>query len=538
MTKDKRPVPHALCLIGLCLVAACPLGWSRLFAAEYTLPKLLLLCIGLCVTAAGLIRSPGVPRPAVMGKPLLAFGLALATSLAFSMDKRLSLLGRYNAYENGLLALSLYAAVYLAASWCADEENRRKLLRWSLGVASLASAYGVLQAFGREPFTLSDELPAGRVVSTLGSPVDLGAYLALLFPISLRSIPALLAISAGLIATGSRGAWLAAAAGAGLYLLLTGGRSRKANAALLAGAVLLALFAGYRLRSRPTSASDRARIEAWSTGLQVLREHPWLGTGPDTFGLEFRRRKSPGFVAVLGAQTHHAHAHNDVVEALATTGLFGAAAYLLLVALWSWHAWKPAPALVGSLLALFISMKFNPISFEVMAQGALLAGLALPAAGKEARRWRAPAFAIFALAAMAAVSWLSVADLHTQKGREALGRGHVQAALQEFRKALRLNPCELKYRILHVNTLMDLIRPSPRSSPLLLSEALDSGREAERCHPKDFNGPYIRGYAALVNSQAGVKDALPEAREALDRALALDPVFPSLLLLRREAGLP
>ncbi|MFA5139074.1 MAG: O-antigen ligase family protein [Elusimicrobiota bacterium] len=538
MAKDHPQDRHALCAIGLFIVAAAPLGWSRLFAAEYTLPKLLLLCLGLCLTAAGLLRSPGLARPTALDRPLLFFGLALSASFAFSMDPLLSLLGRYNAYENGLLALSLYAAVYFAASWCADEDNRKKLLRWSLWVASLASVYGVLQAFGLEPFTLSDDLPAGRVVSTLGSPVDLGAYLALLFPVALRSTPALIALSAGLIATGSRGAWLAAAAGTGLYLLLTGGRSRKVNAALLAAAVLLSLFAAVRLHSRPTSRSDRARLEAWSTGLRVFREHPWLGTGPDTFGLEFRRRKSPEFVAVLGPETHHAYAHNDVVEALATTGLFGTAAYLVVVVLWFRGAWKPAPALVGSLLALFLSMKFNPISFEVLAQGALLAGLALPAAREGGRRWAAPGFAVFALLSMSAVSWLSVADLHTQKGREALGRGQAQAALLEFKKALRLNPCELKYRILHINTLMDLIRPAPRSSPLLLSEALDSGREAERCHPKDFNGPYIRGYAALVNSQAGAKDSLPEAKDALDRALALDPVFPSLLRLRKEAGLP
>lgn len=158
----------------------------------------------------------------------VAGGLAaLALSSCFSQDPLLSLAGRYNSYAYGLWSFPLYAALFYSAAWTLHGERLRRFLGLLLSVGAVTGAYGVLQVLGLDPFLHVALLTGGRAVSILGSPVDLGAYLILLLPLALHwtlahgrvtGLLSLFAIGGGVIASGSRGAWIAGAAGALVYL--------------------------------------------------------------------------------------------------------------------------------------------------------------------------------------------------------------------------------------------------------------------------------------------------------------------------------
>ncbi|MBI5242461.1 MAG: O-antigen ligase family protein, partial [Elusimicrobia bacterium] len=356
MSKSLRPPPEApwaagLLTAGLCLVAAgAPLAWTRLVVAEYTLPKLLALCLGLLCAAAGLLLSLRPGRPLFRSRldlPALACLLALGASAFASQDPLLSLLGQYNNYAYGLWALALYAAAYFLSARAPGPAQRRLILDFALGAALAVSAYAVLQAAGLEPFTLSAELPTGRSVSTIGSPVHLGEYLALLFPLALqRALSAgagrllgmlgLPLMSLALWSTVSRGAWLAALAGTAFYWAFSG-RPRQSLSGLprmLAALLLLALLLlpASRIISRSASASDIGRIETWKTAWASFAGSPWLGSGPDTFCEIHRKNRGDAFIRAMGPTAHSGDAHNDLLQVLSTTGLAGGLAYLWLLA--------------------------------------------------------------------------------------------------------------------------------------------------------------------------------------------------------------
>ena len=63
-------------LIGVFLAVLAPLAWCQLVVAEYALPKLLMLAVGVLVSALGL---PRLRRPP-LAMPLLACAAVLALS--------------------------------------------------------------------------------------------------------------------------------------------------------------------------------------------------------------------------------------------------------------------------------------------------------------------------------------------------------------------------------------------------------------------------------------------------------------------------
>ncbi|MEE8369594.1 MAG: O-antigen ligase family protein [Dehalococcoidia bacterium] len=553
-----------------------PLAWTDVVVAEYTLPKLLMLACGLLVSAAGLalsLRSGArFIRPTPLDIPLVVSAVALAVSAWYSQDRLISLTGRYNAYAYGVWAAVLYAAVYYLAAWLPGATERRRTIGVCLAAGGIVAFYGVLQVFGVEPFSLSSALPSGRAVSTIGSPVDLGAYLALLLPLALHQTRegarsrlsggvCLFLMACALLGTVSRGALLSAAAGILAYLFLAGRlrlpRLGKAAWLGLAAAALISVgFVANRLAMRPAGMGDTARVEAWRGAWDIFSDHPWLGSGPDTFEQQFRAHKSEAFLKSRGPYHHHAHAHSDIMQALATTGLAGTGAYLyLLVALFlaARRALREpgrrgeAAALCGGLIALFVSSKFNPVSLEVLSQAALCAGLLCGASRSYKGRPAVTAGAWVSACLMLAVAGGSTAaalrrtfaDRQVQAARIEMGFKRPDRVLHHLRRGIKLDACELNYRILLANQLVESARaaPSPAGSSALLQEAAQSGREAVRCHPSAVNSHYIYGFVSLIQAQLGQRERLPVAERELDRALRLDPTFPPLLNVRLQAAM-
>ena len=175
------------------IVTVALLAYSYAFSAPFCVPKLIVLGIGLIEMSVRVLRT-GEVNSGLIFPAFLLLAVALF-STAPSPDPLLSILGRYNSYALGLMGMSIVLMYYLAGD-CSGIE--------------LAGPLIGLHAFYQWAMDLSPIV--GRAVGLMGSPVDLGIVLAILAPIQ-KSWPGLLAIGLGLLATGSRGAVLAAAAG-------------------------------------------------------------------------------------------------------------------------------------------------------------------------------------------------------------------------------------------------------------------------------------------------------------------------------------
>jgi O-antigen ligase len=546
-------------------LAALPLAFSARQAAVYTLPKLLALSAAAFLAWVGLALSRARVRRTPLDAPLAALALATALSTFLSCDPLMSLLGHYRAYFYGDLSLLLVAALFYAAASSSEGSSPENLLRVGVGAAALCGAYAVMQRAGIELAVGVQELEAGqRAFSTLGNPVYLGSCLQLFVPLALcfaldgrgsdraLGVVSLLGLAAGLFLSLSRGAWLSACVGACAYLFWTGRlplpRSRKACAAFAAAVLLAAAGYGLASRLRPTAVSDSARLHLWASAVRVVSLHPWSGTGPDTFEPALRAHRTLGFLRALGQQRGQADAHNDILQAAATLGLPGLAAYL-----WAfWGLWlivrraSPGPCAAGmaaALIGLFVQAKLNPTPLASLGCAAVLAGLLASSSKKEPepegrRSLIAPAAVLLLAVMLLGVVRLCRADYRQKRALLLASFGRAEEAGRDFKTAQRLNPFCLHYRFAYAQRLLARARgeSDPAARIRLLDECVREGREALRRHPNQVDAAQILGAALLMRGQAGSAESLMEAQAVLDGAQGLDPYFLPLLNNRITAA--
>lgn len=541
------------------LVVGVPLAWSSVFIAEFTLAKFLMLNAALVLAAWGAALRPEALASGrtELDLPLLAGLVAACLAAAAAADPSTSLIGRYDSWAYGLWSLTLVAAVVqLAARSARGRESDRA--DWLIWTAALIAGYGILQKYGFDPIFHVQTLPTGRrAVSTLGSPVDLGALLALALPLSLwrvdsdrRPLSAIAAIliAGGLLATGSRGAMLAAAAGAAAYWLMS--RRRPGSSLLPSLGIALAVVAAAVVwTARPgATASDIARREVWKTAWTAFVQNPWIGVGPDGFEDAFRRLRTAAFVTALGSDHRQAYPHNDILQVLSTVGLLGAAAYAWLLAVIvkaARRALEPAgtralaAGLAAGLLALWVNLALNPIALEVLAFAAAAAGLlfSLSAPASDSAPLPRPLFlaaGTLAMLSLFCAIGMARADIVFKKGALAQASRDFASARRQFAWARAASPCELSYILAEVNAIGDWINAThvvdERLALLALAEA--DGNQAKSCHPRQVMAPYIAGAAARMHADLGFKDHLVLAAREFDAALVLDPKFGALLEAR------
>lgn len=550
--------------LGLALAGSL-LAVSPLQAAMYSMPKLVALSAGVLLAWAALAYRGAPRRSTPLDLPLLACALVVLASCAFSVDPFLSFVSRYQMYSLGVLPLALFAAVFLAAIRSGEPEDPRPLLRLCAAVGVVMGLHALLQSAGVEPIAyMPRKFPDGRAVGTLGNPTYLGACLVALFPLSLglaldkdgkdRALGALgaLGAAAGMFASGSRGAFLGAAAGAGVYLWLAGRLRAPGGRRLWAAGLVLLLIAGVAasMRLRRVSASDSARLAMWDSALRAVPLHPWLGTGPDTFEGLLRRSRTDDFIRALGPAAGQANAHNDLIQALTTTGLAGLAAYLWLAGALAVLAWRSRgdpyrAAAAGCLAALFVQAKVNPVPLPGMVLAALSAAwlCPAPAGAKPPRRIAVDAAAVLlCAAAFVLVLRLASADWSHKKAVVFAAGRRPDVALASHERAVRLNPGELQYRMIYASLLHQLASrdPDPVRRLAWLERAVRVGRDATAWRPDEVDAHQILGTSLILLHRAGGPDLMDEAESELDRALALDPKFTPLIqnriILARERG--
>lgn len=306
----------------------------------------------------------------------LLLGLSAVCALissASSKDIHQALFGSYIEQE-GFFVVLLY--VWLVAMLTVLRP-RRDELRISLNaLLAGAGAVSVLVIFQYvfqvgifyEGFTsgLSDR---PRPTATLGNPVFLASYLVMVLPIALgrffvdgpledKGVPAILIwlVSFSLLATFTRGAWIAALASLLIFLTLLGARAlREMRPELLVSslAVVLAILsilpffsssavsedAGKAVSERLEGGSAGSRLIMWDGAIKMAESSALNGYGPENTGFSLPFFVSPKLYESEGFGVA-TRIHNDILQRTLDGGFLYSLLFLWLL-IWAYLAsWR------------------------------------------------------------------------------------------------------------------------------------------------------------------------------------------------------
>lgn len=391
------------------------------------------------------------------------------------------------------------------------------------------SFYAVMQWLEMWPVLFPPDLTSHRTTSTFGSPVYLGAMLAVCVPViatlytrknKVASVALPLALLA-LYTTKTRGAWLAAAAG--LAVLLP--KRYRLVGLVVAPSVLL-------LARNATVASDLGRMEIYRIASRMFLENPFFGVGPGNFSLAFREMITPAYI-----QAHHSslmisqHAHNLVLQVAATTGMVGLAALALIVSCifgGLWNETEENKSLLGSMLVAYaVCAMFNPIPHVVVALIVVFIGSA--SSQKHGLGLTHNRFIYLPMAAVALYFSGSVLVGDRYFYKALMTRDAVEIATN-YQEAARWNPWEIRLaakRVESVKYIMGQVAPENRHE-LAMAMLKVSALEVEK-HRHDAYAHEIHGNNILIAKMIGVDVDPKTAMASYLSAQKLAPTFPSLM---------
>ncbi len=331
-----------------------------------------------------IIHKKFIFRRTVLDFPLIIFLFFQIVSTLISVDTRTSFFGYYSRFHGGLLSTISYSILYWAYVSNIDKRAVHKTIYFLLASALLVSIYGILEHFGIDKEVWVQDVQ-NRVFSTLGQPNWLAAWLVALIPIAW-----MLAIVQGL----KKGLlWVVLSAIFFLTLLFTKSRSgligfivsdivfwafalliiiRKKKNKIKAFtisflSVHLIIFSFSATTGTPWTPSIKNFIEknetavttttsdkqeayqapalevggtasgeirkiVWKGALDIFKAYPILGTGVETFAFSYYSFRPVEHNLVSEWDFLYNKAHNEYLNFLATTGVFGTGTYLLLIA--------------------------------------------------------------------------------------------------------------------------------------------------------------------------------------------------------------
>ena len=411
-----RPSPAAA--VVPCLLVLVPLAFGRWTLEPFTYNKAVLLQIAALAIVAwfgpgrlwNALRGAG-RDPAAIGA--LLFGASAVLSTVISVSPRTSLQGAPESYTGLGVVLAYLVLFFSARTAFASTAGIRTVAAAAAIAAAGAAAYAALQAAGREPLGWEDMSQVGgfvRPFGTLGHPNFLGAYLAMAIPLLLylaaeskrlgqrgAFIVWLLVTglaAAGVVASLSRAAWLAAVCGVAVTCCARPWprirwRPVLGLSVIVVGVSIVAVSwsesgfaAGITARLRALGAGG-GRYQIWQTAWLVFTDHPWFGSGLDTFQLVFGSRQTADYWHIEWGVTS-AKAHNEFLHALATQGLVGGLALLawcagvVVAVVQSWRrvAGEDRPAFTAALAALVVFVVQVQFGFAEPSCGVLAVTLA------------------------------------------------------------------------------------------------------------------------------------------------------------------
>ncbi len=250
--------------------------------------------------------------------------------------------GLFGAMLSSLLILSWFPAV----SFFSQQIWRKRAIGALLLSGSVCAALGIVQYFFTDMELLWTDTARfadikGRVCATFSNPNILAVYLLLLIPLALGvtldleeshasrfgAFLAFFSMSACLILTWSRGAWLGLLVAVLLFLISFTRRSCGALLVSVLPCIAVLPFLPHNIINRFSSigsfseSSIRYRLYTWRGVLRMLRAHPWgIGTGEAAFHSIYPQYAVSGTESVM-------HTHQLFLQIPIEHGVIGAAVF-------------------------------------------------------------------------------------------------------------------------------------------------------------------------------------------------------------------
>ena len=364
------------------------------------------------------------------------FLLSQIIATVFSMHPRTSWFGYYTRFNGGLLSTISYLALFYALKNNLNNNHKQLLIRTLLLSSLLVSLYAIPEHFGHSlsclivthKFNVACWVQdvQNRVFATFGQPNWLAAFLVMIIPLNVYQIwhkPKtwwwyLLLIINGfaLLFTKSRSGLLALAIALVVQLVLkitgTAKKATKKRAKtwlkILLPSLLIALLTILMRSNLSLSApsndlsgtdnttavtqeggsksSDIRRV-VWRGALDVWKRYPLFGSGVESFAYSYYQDRPVSHNLLSEWDFLYNKAHNELLNYLATTGLFGLLTYLGLFIALLWpllQKWRQRQltglqvAIVASLAAMFTSNFFGFSTVMVNLLFVILAAILIP----------------------------------------------------------------------------------------------------------------------------------------------------------------
>jgi len=278
--------------------------------------------------------------------PLIILLILVILSAVFSQHRPSSLWA--------IIILINYVVIfYLVIHTFRTRSQLRQLVYLIIGVATFLAIFGLFKRFGVNPFPWWDYgdiryIPEA-LSSTYGNRNHLAGYMEMALPLILGlfllghrsgkvfilSYITLLILTA-LILSLSRGGWIGTLIGLSFmaFTLVTSRYFKRKGflIAFIAGSLALALIVlattpvVERIRTfeqKEEIPNFRSRMIRWGGVVDMIRDHPLIGTGPGTFATVFTQYQPPG------SASRSFYAHNDYLHFISEVGL-------LLIAIVVW----------------------------------------------------------------------------------------------------------------------------------------------------------------------------------------------------------
>lgn len=302
-------------------------------------------------------------RRTLLDIPILVFLFTQLISTIISIDISTSIFGYYSRFNGGLLSIISYALLYWAYVSNMTVSDTRYSIHFVFFSAILVSIYGVLEHFGIDKHIWVQDVQS-RVFSTLGQPNWLAAYIVALIPLIFRFkfknlnylISVLLFVT--LLFTKSRSGLLGFIIANLTYWILNFIKNRKYfwkpfftfNSLFIFLALVIGTqftpsishlinkptsqpatqAAGPALETGGTESGDIRKI-VWKGALNVFGNYPVFGTGLETFAFSYGLHRPVEHNMVSEWDFVYNKAHNEFLNILANSGIFGLSTYLILI---------------------------------------------------------------------------------------------------------------------------------------------------------------------------------------------------------------
>jgi O-antigen ligase/cytochrome c-type biogenesis protein CcmH/NrfG len=302
--------------------------------------------------------------------PLFLFLISQIICTFTSIDIHTSLYGYYSRLNGGLLSVFSYILLYWALIPYLDDKFKNKIIDFCLFSGFLVSIFGILEHLGIDKHLWVQDVQS-RVFSTLGQPNWLAAYIDILIPFSIfkliisskfkHQIYFLILTSSFyscLLFTKSKSGIIASLISIFVFFVIYFIFSLKNKTFISQFKKTLPLFLiiifASLLFDNPikdilfppkvtitlpttvpstlniTSSEDIRKI-VWKGSLDLFKKYPIFGTGVETFAYSYYWTRPVEHNLTSEWDFLYNKAHNEYLNYLATTGLVGSIAYLLVI---------------------------------------------------------------------------------------------------------------------------------------------------------------------------------------------------------------